>query len=312
MQKSIYVIRAGGSFFEFVFAGRKLTTAAAVVGVVIATVFWGLGNVAQKIALDDVPPAMLAAIRAVATLICLAPFAHWELRKSGAEIQKLKTHWPCALVVISSFSMAFTLQSFGGLFTSASNLGFLVNLSVLLTPLLLFAVCRERLSRSAIAACVVCFIGVFMLTGFDFEEPNMGDVMCVGAAFFFAIWVIALDRFLAAVSLPFTISALQFLPVALNCGYISFVRYDIDFIPIAPVLPALIFVSLFGTCISFLLATLSQRVLQPATTTILFSLEALFGAVGAYFILQEQMSTMNMAGGLLIFASIAVSQWRVA
>jgi drug/metabolite transporter (DMT)-like permease len=277
---------------------------------VLATVFWGFGNVAQKIALDDISPAALLTIRSVVALFCLIPFAIWECRRKGISLQTIWRNWVLLLVTTSSFALGLSFQTFGGQFTSATNLGFIVNLCVLITPLLLFVWFGERISKMTLISCLICFVGAGLLTGLHLEAPNFGDVLCLMGAMFYAVWIIAIDRALKKIDAPILITTLQFVPTVLlglalaenQAGSFTGGLYE--------VWPALLFVSLLSTCVSFLIAAYAQRFVKPVIAAIIYSFEALFGAVAAFAVLGERLSPSAMLGGGLMFVSILACQYR--
>jgi drug/metabolite transporter (DMT)-like permease len=262
--------------------------ALAIMMLALATIFWGFGNVAQKIALNDVSPLMLVFIRSTIALICLAPFAAAECLKKKITIKQIWQHRALLCLTASSFAIGLSLQTFGGQFTSATNLGFLINLCVLITPLLLFVFCRERISRLTLLSCVVCFFGAGLLTGLNFQSPNIGDAMCLAGAIAYAVWIIALDRTMKVIDLPISITLLQFFPLCCIGFVLASPHGEVFALNYSKLWPALLFVGLLSTCLSFLMASYAQRLVKPVVAALIYSFEALFGALAAYFILGEQ------------------------
>ncbi len=276
----------------------------------IATLFWGFGNVAQKIALSDVSPSMVLFIRSAIALFCLVPLAIVECKNSSIGFDQIWKHRGLLLVTSFSFASGLALQTFGGQLTSATNLGFLVNLCVLITPLLLFAVYGERVSRLTLVSCIICFGGAALLTGLNFQEPNLGDLMCVAGAIAYAVWIIALDRTLKVFDAPVMITLLQFWPTFILGFMIASPHGEVFALDYAKLWPSLVFVSVLSTCIGFLIASYAQRLVKPVVAGLIYSFEALFGAIGAYVVLGEQLSIAAMTGGGLMFASILICQLR--
>jgi drug/metabolite transporter (DMT)-like permease len=287
-------------------ASRKY--AFVIIMLTLATVFWGFGNVAQKIALNDLSPIMLLFIRSAVAVICLVPFAVDECIQSRIPFKKIWQNRGLLFLTSASFAIGLSLQTFGGQYTSATNLGFLINLCVLITPLLLFVFFRERVSRLTLVSCLICFCGAGLLTGLHFQAPSMGDAMCLAGAVAYAVWIIALDRTLKVVDLPILITLLQFLPLSCASWVFASPHGEVFALNYSKLWPALIFVSVLSTCLSFLIASYAQRLVNPVIAALIYSFEALFGALGAYVVLGEQLSLAAMVGGALMFGSIILCQ----
>jgi drug/metabolite transporter (DMT)-like permease len=282
----------------------------AIMMLTLATIFWGFGNVAQKIALNDMSPMMLLFIRSTIALICLVPFAVAECVRKKITFKQIWQNRALLFLTAASFAIGLSLQTFGGQFTSATNIGFLINLCVLITPLLLFIFCRERISRLTLLSCVICFSGAGLLTSLNFQAPNIGDALCLAGAVAYAVWIIALDRTMKVIDLPISITLLQFFPLCCAGFVLASPHGEVFALNYSKLWPALIFVSVLSTCLSFLMASYAQRLVKPVIAALIYSFEALFGALAAYFILAEQLSFAAMVGGSLMFGSIVLCQFH--
>jgi drug/metabolite transporter (DMT)-like permease len=277
---------------------------------VTATMFWGFGNVAQKIALQDISPLTLLFMRSLIAVVCLAPFAIWECRRKRINLQQIWQSRGLLAITSASFAFGLAFQTFGGQFTSATNVGFLVNLCMLITPLLLFFIFGEKIRRLTLISCAICFGGAALLTGLQLQAPNFGDALCFAGAIFYAVWIIALDRTLKTIDAPILITTLQFVPTCVIGAGLTFPYEKISIADFSNIWPALFFVCVMSTSVGFLLASYAQRIVIPVVASIIYSFEALFGAFAAYFVLGERMSPSAMLGGGLMFASILACQYR--
>jgi drug/metabolite transporter (DMT)-like permease len=274
----------------------------------LATVFWGFGNVAQKIALNDISPIMLLFIRSTVAVIFLVPFAVDECLHNRIPFKKIWQNRGVLFLTSSSFAIGLSLQTYGGQYTSATNLGFIINLCVLITPLLLFVFFHERVNLLTLISCLMCFCGAGLLTGLHFQAPRMGDAICLAGAAAYAVWIIALDRTLKEVDLPISVTLLQFLPLCCASWVIASPHGEVFALDYSTIWPALVFVSVLSTCLSFLIASYAQRLVNPVVAALIYSFEALFGALGANVVLGEQLSHAAMIGGALMFGSIIICQ----
>jgi drug/metabolite transporter (DMT)-like permease len=293
----------------FKFSRESLKYFFAVLMLLIAALFWGLGNVAQKIALADTSPMMLLFLRSSIALLFLSPLAVWEWRARRITLKAMWRHKLLLAITVASFAMGLALQTYGGQITSATNLGFLINLCVLITPLFLYVGFNEKISRFTLLSCFICFTGAVMLTGFNLQAPNVGDALCLAGAVFYAVWIIALDRTLKVIDAPILITTLQFVPASLAGLFVATPQGEVFSVNFTAIWPALLFVSILSTCVSFLIASYAQRLVKPVVAALIYSFEALFGFVAAYFALGEQLSAIAMLGGGLMFVSVICCQY---
>jgi drug/metabolite transporter (DMT)-like permease len=282
----------------------------AIVMLIFATLFWGIGNVAQKIVLSHTSPFTLLFVRSIVACVMLCPLAARECKIKHFQLKDIVQNFHSLAMTAISFAMGLTCQTYGGQFTSATNLGFIINLCVLITPLLLFLFFGERVSRLTLLSCGICFLGTILLTGLHYESPNFGDCLCFIGAIFYGVWIIELDRTLKVVDAPILITVTQFIPtclIGLALEVSGGIKLNFDLLV---VWPALLFVCILSTCVSFLIAAYAQRLVKPVIAAMIYSFEALFGALAAFFFLGERLSPSAILGGSLMFASILFCQYR--
>jgi drug/metabolite transporter (DMT)-like permease len=284
----------------------------AVFMLVVAACLWGLGNVAQNIVLHHISAPALLFIRSTIALTCLTPLAIIECRNKKIGWKKIRQQSAWLSATAISFAMGLACQTYGGQFTTATNLGFIINLCVLITPLLLFAAFGEKVGKLTLASCAICFVGAFLLTGLHVQSPNFGDGLCLIGALFYAVWIVSLDRTLKLIDAPILITALQFAPLCLLGMGMTAPSGEIFRADVWALWPMLLFISVLSTCVSFLMAAYAQRLVQPVVAALIYSFEALFGAFGAWAILDEHLSSTAMTGAVMMFVSILVCQYCIS
>jgi drug/metabolite transporter (DMT)-like permease len=281
----------------------------AILMLICAALLWGFGNVAQKLVLHDISAPTLLFIRSTIALICLLPLAYGECRQKNIKWRDLKKHGVIIAITALSFALGLACQTIGAQFTTATNIGFIINLCVLFTPLMLYVVFGESMSKLTLVSCVICFVGAVLLTGIHLQHPNLGDALCFIGAIFYAIWIISLDRCLKSIDAPILITAFQFIPTSFFGLALS--PQDLQQLGQTSLWPTLLFVSVLSTCVSFLMAAYAQRLVQPVVAGLIYSFEALFGALGAWVVLGEKLTPTALAGGAMMFVSILVCQYCV-
>ncbi len=89
----------------------------------------------------------------------------------------------------------FLLETYGAVYTSVTNAGLIISLTMVLTPLAESAVSRTRLPRAFALAAVLSVLGVALLTGDGgFETLNRGDLLMLGAATVRTVHVLVISR----------------------------------------------------------------------------------------------------------------------
>ncbi len=105
-----------------------MTRSSAHVVLLLAALFWGVGNVFQKTALDHVGPLGATAIRCAIAALVLLPLLLREKRRVDAGF------FTSAIGVAVLFSAGIGLQQAAFQGTTVTNAGFLVNVCTILTP----------------------------------------------------------------------------------------------------------------------------------------------------------------------------------
>ncbi len=267
------------------------------------TVVFGVGNVIQKAVLTEMDSWMALALRSALALVCLAPWAYGELKTIWPQRQKLYGLLP---LVIIGFGFGISLQSLGVGMTSATNMGFLVNLSVIFTPLLCWLSGEQKLDRATVLACVTSLLGAALLSHGSPSQPGLGDLLCVGAAIGFAVWIIAVQKASSELSCPALITFAQWIvPMVLGFG-----MTDQDLSTVANFSSTawieLAFVGIGVSGLAFLVAADAQAKISSVTASLIYPAEAVFGATAAYLWLGETMSQLAMIGACIVMLSIAI------
>ncbi len=271
-----------------------------------ATMLFGLGNVAQKSLFDDIGMWSALGLRGLIAAMALLPFAMLEMQRlSHTKISTLR-HAPAVMV---TFAAAITCQQIGAGYTSATNLGFLINASVVFTPVILWLAGKSGLPRFIWPSCALCFVGAGLMAGSSVSAFGFGDIMCLVAAVFYALWMIQLEKLMADVDAPATIAFAQWLLPALGGLAAGAVLETTPSTAIASALPELLFLGTLASGLGYMMAAKAQSRMPACIAAICYPLEAIFGAGFAYLLLSEHLSLTGIAGATLIFASILLVQW---
>ncbi len=153
--------------------------------------------------------------------------------------------------------------------------------------------------------------GLYLLTNPRAQSFNIGDAWTILCAIGFALHIVTLDYYAHKtdyVGLFF----LQILVVLLISGlFLPLESPDLTLVENAVTLNIFIAILVTGalaTALAFFIQNWAQRVTSATRTALLLTLEPVFAALTAYFLLTERLGISGIFGGLLILAGIVVAE----
>lgn len=203
--------------------------------------------------------------------------------------------------------------TYGVLYTSLSNAGFICALPVVVTPLLEWLFLRKRPDRRLAVALVLCTVGMGLMTLNGALRPALGDIICLLCAVAYAGDLVLTDR---AVHDP-QVNALQL--GILQLGVVGFVMLGLAFLLEKPCLPqtpavwgAALFLGVFCSGVGFVIQTVQQQYTSASHVGLIFTLEPVFSAIVAYFFAHEVLQLRGYIGAALMMVSLLVMEldWK--
>jgi drug/metabolite transporter (DMT)-like permease len=281
-----------------------------------ATLIWGATFAIIKSALQDASPLVFISLRFTFAALLLLPFLFKALRTITTPVLFGGT-----LLGIFYF-LGFSTQTIGLNYTSATKSGFITGTIVIFTPLLQIILERKLPHKGSVLGIILVMSGlIFLSSSGDSllsvfseigEEFNLGDFFTFLCAFFFSFYVVYLD----IVSKKFDYKPLVFLQISvtgilgiLSAFVLSFWGLEVPHFKLsANLLFAVGYTSILATIITTIIMTKFQKLILPARAGIIYSLEPIFSAIVAFFVLSEKISNFGIIGGALIFSGLLVSE----
>jgi drug/metabolite transporter (DMT)-like permease len=205
--------------------------------------------------------------------------------------------------------LAGALQQAGLLTTTAGNAGFITSLYVVLVPLVMLIGWSERPHWLAIVAVLLAAVGAFLLSTGGHLQFQRGDLFELVGAIFWSFHVVVVGKFSPKFN-AISFSAGQLL-VASALNWIAaalFEHLHMDFS--GPMLGAIFYTAVVSLGIGYTLQIWGQRHTPPTDAAILLSLESVFAVVGAWVVLDERLSAIQIAGCAIILVAVLLSQAR--
>ncbi len=282
---------------------------------VLCALIWGLAFVAQSAGAALAPFAFLAC-RSWLAVAFLWPLCHVfdAVRRRKGE-PAAPSAGPRRRLLMMGGAVCGTLlfaasaaQQIGiTLNPSTAKASFITAMYVVLVPVvgLLFG----RKSPAQIWGCVVLSVaGLYLLCmqgGFGGVEASDGILLLCAVLFTFQI--IAVDHFSPQLD-GVRLSLVQFLVVAVESTAASLLTETVALADLtANALPVL-YCGVLSSGVGYTLQILGQRDLNPAIASLAMCLESVFGALGGWLLLSQNLSLRELAGCVLIFAAVVGAQ----
>jgi drug/metabolite transporter (DMT)-like permease len=268
-----------------------------------ATLLFGASNVVQKMVFVSLDAWTSLGCRGLLACLALLPFAGQELRRTRIAFSEVLQ---AALPVSIWFTLGMSFQVLGAEHTTATNVGFLINTCVVFTPFIVWALTGERPGLRIWLSVAACFAGLVLLTGNLPHRLGLGDMLCLASAIGYSAWIISLGRAMAHTPAPITVTCMQWLAPTVAGLYLG--QQSTDAAALMSQAPMLIFLGVVVGGVGFMLAAKAQASLAVCTAAMVYSLEAVFGALLARVFLAEDLSSTGWIGAALTLTSIVFVQ----
>ena len=258
-----------------------------------------------KDATDFIAPAWLLAIRFITAALILA------VAFIGKRSLYLKKEYVgIGLLFGVAMFVAYYLQTVGVMYTTPGKNAFLTGVYCVLVPFIAWGAMRKRPSWFNLLAALLCIAGVGLLSLNGEAGINIGDVLTLGCAVFYAIHIVLVARFSVGRDI-YVLTMWQFAGVGLCALFVAllsgshlpaFNTFD------ASQVCSLAYLAVFCTALALLFQNMGQKHLPPASASLLLSLESPFGVAFSVAFGYDVLTLRSVAGFALIFIAILVSE----
>lgn len=275
------------------------TWATALVGV---TILWGWSFVAIHESLSTLSATSFNTFRflvgGIAMLILLAR------KPRRIRFNELKDG---AFAGVALF-LAFTFQTTGIAYTTASNASFITGLAVVFTPLFALLLLKAQPNKQQAFGAVTAAVGLALLT-INGLSIHVGDVLVLGCAVFTALHIVILSK----VSKNHDAEVLAFIQVMV-VGVLSLVwsivTGEFSTPHTAQALTTIVVVGIGGTAVGYFVQTKAQVASPPSRIALILVLEPVFGGLFGYLLGGDRLSAINLSGAALIIVAMVVTEFK--
>lgn len=283
----------------------------------LTTIIWGLAFAFQKDA-AVIPAFTVSAIRglmAALMLFLIIPVVDRITQNnrrlfSRERLLDFSRDELVGGVICGIFITVATAMQQGGLGagTDAGKAAFITVLYVVIVPVIALFFGKKP-SKNLVVSIIIAVIGFYFLCISPEAVVELSDLLVLGCAVVFSLHIIVIDRFSPKCD-GIRLSFVQFFVcfvISSICALIF--ERPIDFDLIGSKMTSLLYVGLCSGGIGYTLQIIGQKNADPTVASLIFSLEAVFGVVGAAVLLGETMSTREYAGCAIVFVAILLAQF---
>lgn len=269
------------------------------------TLIWGSSFIILKATLNSVPTLWILALRFTGAAALLALFSLRELKKLDRRALKY------GLAMGAALYCAYTVQTYGLLYTTPGKNAFLTSSYCVLVPFLWWLFYKKRPDRWNVIAALVCITGMALVSLDGSLGLGLGDALTICCGFFYALHIIVSSRGLESYGvMPLT--TVQLATAAALCWLtaplVSPLPQDV---PVSAWL-SIAYLSLMCTGVCYFLQALGQKYTSPQTASIILTLESVFGTLFSVVFYHERLSLKTVSGFALIFAAILISETKLS
>ena len=277
----------------------------------LAAMIWGAAFTAQTEAMNYVEPFTFQAIRFFLGGIVLLPvIAVIDKRgnnKKPVTKDAKKYQLFCGIVCGLILFAACSPQQIGLMLNiPAGKSGFITSLYIILVPVFGLFV-KKKVPVWVWISIVLALAGLYLLCGTGGFSLSLGEGLTLLCAIFFTFHILFIDHVSPRVD-GVRLSCMQFF----TCSAISLI---VALVTEHPTVDSLIscwlpiaYTGIFSSGVAYTLQILGQSRTDPATASLLMSLESVFSALFGWILINQKLSPTELAGCGLVFIAVILAQ----
>ena len=274
----------------------------------LATAFiWGFAFVFQSTAMDHVGPIIFVFGRFVIAAVAILPI--WYLMEKPKKVFVYQAVDKKALQLGVIMAVGMLLQQAGLLYTTVARAGFLTGVYIIFVPIIGLLMGSKTEWQTWLGVMFALF-GLYFLAQIEAANFLLGDGLILISSVVWALHVIYTGKVANQISV-FRLMFLQFTIAAVISG-VAMVIFEVwDWQAVKAAAVSLLFVGVLSSGVGFSLQVIGMRTAPASHTALILSFEAVFAAIGGWWLLDEYLSTMELIGCGLILAGGLASQLKL-
>lgn len=280
---------------------KKTKEILAAAGLLFVTAVWGLTFIYVKWTVAEIDVYYFIFLRfGIAALCLVIVFGRRALRIDAKTLR-------AGLILGFFLTAAYISQTEGLRYTTASNSAMITCLYMVLIPFCSYLYSRKLPSRMSAAGIILAVPGMYLLTQYSVAGINIGDVITVITAVAWVWHIIYAGEYSTRHSaIPLVVVQCSFTALV-GLAVMLFRGAEFTHVSMQGWFTILV-TAVFATCMGFILQLVAQRAIDPTRAGIIFSMEAVFGALFGWLIGGETMTSLAFAGACLMVIGMVVSE----
>ena len=283
----------------------RKTTPKGIILLLITAIIWGSSFVAQEIGMKSIDAFTFTGIRTALGAIALLPVV--LIVNKGMNLSRNTLVAGIVLGIV--FSVAQNFQQFAFYYSTSGKIAFITAFYMFFVPL--FSVfLGKKIKLLTWLSILMGLAGLFLLciNPSDMTKINLGDVLALICAVFYAIQIMLIDKLLEKDINGIQLSFMQFVVAALISIAAMFIFEKPVIADIKTAAPSLMYSGIMSCGIAYTLQIVGQKHANPVIASLLMCMESVFAVIAAAIVLHQGMSLKEAAGCIIMFAAIIISQ----
>jgi drug/metabolite transporter (DMT)-like permease len=231
---------------------------------------------------------------------------------SAIFFRKLDLRNPSVLkagLVLGLFQMiGFGSQTFGMIYTTASNSALITGITILIVPFAQFAIVKKKVLTENWIGIVIVTTGLALLTQPHISGINTGDIITIICPFAWAFYIIYVDVFTNKYDIR-TLIFLQLWVVVIISFVLGFALEDFSSIVFSEgELISLLYMGILATFVTTILLNKYQRETTPVRASIIYTWEQPAAVILSVVFIKEQFNNLQIAGGVIMILGMLYSE----
>ena len=274
----------------------------------LAAIIWGLSFTIVRWTLESFSTTQLLFWRFLLAFILGEVLLYFFNRK---EFKESFSDAKISIVPGIALGISLIAQTYGLIYTTATNSGFITSLYVVILPFIAYVFFKHDVKWRHLFLGIFAFIGMGLMLNLDwmnfsFSRFNKGDLITLIAAFTAAVQILVISIVSGKIKNSFRYNTYQsFWTLVSVIPFLFFEMYasNLGIYPQSPStrsILSLLALAILVSLIAFSLQVLAQKKLSATTASMLCLLEGPFAFVFAAFYLQEKLNLMQGFGAFII------------
>lgn len=266
------------------------------------TIIWGTSFVILKNTLDSIGTMWVLAIRFTVSAVLLALAANRKLKAMDKGVIR------GSVLMGVCLAAAYIVQTYGLKYTTPGKNAFLTATYCVLVPFMAWGIYKRKPTAANIVAALMCITGIgFVSLGDLSGGVNIGDMLTLCCGIFYGLQIIMMEQYADKCD-ALSISTVQFAAAAVVC-WVGALLFEAA--PRAVPMGAwlnIAYLSVMCTAVCFFLQAWGMKYTPSSTTSVIMTLESVFGTLISILFYHEQMTLKLVLGFALIFFSVLISE----